>query len=108
MSSPPFDDSAFDRDTELVPSAGGELRGSLSEHWLAGRGPHGGYVAALILRGLTMVVHRVLRVTERALIAIRLGDRQMLRGVFDTPAQPLNLAAPNQGEVAERLKALAC
>jgi acyl-CoA thioesterase len=56
MSSPQFDDNAFDRDTELIPSAGGELRGSLSECWLAGGGPHGGYVAALILRGLMMVV----------------------------------------------------
>jgi hypothetical protein len=42
MSSSPFADNAFDRDTELEPSAGGGLQGSLSEHWRAGGGPHGG------------------------------------------------------------------
>jgi acyl-CoA thioesterase len=56
MSSSPFGDNAFDRDTELVPSASGGLQGSLSERWRAGGGPHGGYLAGLILRGLTMAV----------------------------------------------------
>lgn len=55
MSGTPLDRSDFDRDTALV--ADGEvLWGSLSENWRAAGGPHGGYLAALILRGLTMAV----------------------------------------------------
>ena len=46
----------FDRDTALSQGADGALHGSLSEHWRAGGGPHGGYVAALMLRGLMLAV----------------------------------------------------
>ena len=46
--------SRFDRDTALV-LEGDVLRGTLSEDWRAAGGPHGGYVAALILRGLMIV-----------------------------------------------------
>jgi acyl-CoA thioesterase len=56
MSNSPLNAGAFDRDTALVLGTSGELRGSLPERWRAGGGPHGGYVAALILRGLTMIV----------------------------------------------------
>lgn len=48
------DQSRFDRDIALVPD-GDVLRGALSEDWRAAGGPHGGYVAALILCGLTIV-----------------------------------------------------
>lgn len=48
--------AAFDADTQVTADAGSTLRASISERWRAVGGPHGGYVAALILRGLTMVV----------------------------------------------------
>jgi acyl-CoA thioesterase len=52
----PADESGFDRDTALEAGAGGELLGLISEAWRAAGGPHGGYVAALILRGLMMTI----------------------------------------------------
>jgi hypothetical protein len=51
--------AAFDQDTALAPVDKNEFRGSIAERWLAGgprSGPHGGYLAALVLRGLTMTL----------------------------------------------------
>ncbi len=56
MSRTSIEESAFERDTALVRGCTGELRGSLSEGWRAGSGPHGGYVSALMLRGLMMAI----------------------------------------------------
>src|SRR5438270_11831615 len=42
--------TAFQRDTAVVRAADGSFTGTVSEGWRAGRGPHGGYVAAMILR----------------------------------------------------------
>jgi acyl-coenzyme A thioesterase PaaI-like protein len=56
VSGAPPADGRLDSDTSLVEHAGGVLRGSVSERWRGGGGPHGGYLAALILRGLTMAV----------------------------------------------------
>jgi acyl-CoA thioesterase len=56
METSPTESGFFDRDTELVPGAGGELEGSISHRWDARGGPHGGYVAALILRGMTIAI----------------------------------------------------
>jgi hypothetical protein len=42
----------FDRDTALDLRGDGELTGTLSADWRAGVGPHGGYVAAIVMRGL--------------------------------------------------------
>lgn len=56
MSEGPSDPADFDRDTALSEDTDGVLHGSLSERWRAARGPHGGYVTALILRGLTIAV----------------------------------------------------
>ncbi len=56
MSGEPAHAHAFDSDTSLTAAADGGLRGEISGRWRAATGPHGGYLAALILRGLTMVV----------------------------------------------------
>ncbi|MGH2685409.1 MAG: acyl-CoA thioesterase [Actinomycetota bacterium] len=46
----------FDRDTALVAAGDGVFRGRIDPGWWIERGPNGGYVAAIILRGLTMAV----------------------------------------------------
>jgi acyl-CoA thioesterase len=46
----------FDRDTELAPGLDGALEGSISDRWDARGGPHGGYLAALMLRGMTIAL----------------------------------------------------
>jgi acyl-CoA thioesterase len=56
MSGGPGHEHGFDSDTSLTAAADGGLRGEITERWRAATGPHGGYLAALILRGLTMVV----------------------------------------------------
>ncbi len=56
--------TAFDRDTAVmlrsrVKDSGGErvaLAADVSPDWRAGRGPHGGYLAAMLLRALTEAV----------------------------------------------------
>jgi acyl-CoA thioesterase len=48
--------SPFDRDTELLPGAGGVLEGSISDRWDARGAPHGGYLAGLMLRGMTIAL----------------------------------------------------
>ncbi len=44
----------FDRDTALERLDRSEFAGTLSADWRAGAGPHGGYVAALVMRGLQL------------------------------------------------------
>ena len=44
--------TAFQRDTAVRRAADGSFAATVGETWRAGRGPHGGYLAALILRGL--------------------------------------------------------
>jgi acyl-coenzyme A thioesterase PaaI-like protein len=56
----PRDVGSFDSDTALVPGEDGRLEGLIPEHWRAGGGPrggpHGGYLASLMLRGLAMAI----------------------------------------------------
>jgi len=56
METSPPEPSIFDRDTKLLPGAGGVLEGSISDRWDARGGPHGGYLAALILNGMTIAI----------------------------------------------------
>jgi acyl-CoA thioesterase len=46
----------FDRDTALTAAGPGVFRGRADRGWWIERGPNGGYVAAIVLRGLTMAV----------------------------------------------------
>ena len=46
----------FDRDTALVPLGDGRFAGRMDRGWWIERGPNGGYVAAIVLRALTMAV----------------------------------------------------
>jgi acyl-CoA thioesterase len=43
----------FTQDTAIAVTGEGEYRAQLAKHWWVARGPHGGYLAALILRALT-------------------------------------------------------
>jgi hypothetical protein len=56
MNSPPPDPSTFDRDTELVRGVDGVLAGSISDRWAIRGAPNGGYLAALMLRGMTIAL----------------------------------------------------
>jgi acyl-CoA thioesterase len=51
---------AFDRDTGVVLEHGSESQSTfaaeISPDWRAGRGPHGGYIAAMLLRALNVTV----------------------------------------------------
>ena len=44
--------SSFDADTALEPAGEGRWRGRIDGGWWVQRGPNGGYVAAIVLRGL--------------------------------------------------------
>jgi acyl-CoA thioesterase len=46
----------FDRDTELQPAEDGSYEGWIDERWWTPRGPLGGYVMALVMRGLERAV----------------------------------------------------
>ena len=46
----------FDRDTALTPVGDGRFEGRIDRGWGIERGPNGGYVAAIMLRALTMAV----------------------------------------------------
>lgn len=46
----------FDTDTALAALGGGRFRGRMDRGWWIERGPNGGYVAALVLRGLQLAV----------------------------------------------------
>jgi acyl-CoA thioesterase len=47
---------AFDDDTGLSPAGDGRFEGSIGDRWWTPRGPLGGYVMAIILRGIQMAV----------------------------------------------------
>jgi acyl-CoA thioesterase len=47
---------AFDDDTALEPEADGAYRGEVDSRWWTPRGPLGGYVMALVMRGLMLAV----------------------------------------------------
>jgi acyl-CoA thioesterase len=42
----------FDADTAVEPLGGGRFAATMSERWWVGRGPNGGYVAAVVLRAI--------------------------------------------------------
>lgn len=48
--------STFDEDTGLEPAGEGRWRGRIDGGWWVQRGPNGGYVAAIVLRALTLAV----------------------------------------------------
>jgi acyl-CoA thioesterase len=49
-------DTVFDRDTTVTPERDGVFATQISPDWRAGRGPHGGYLAAILLRALIATV----------------------------------------------------
>ena len=49
-------DTVFDRDTAVTPLQGGTFAATVAPGWRAGRGPHGGYLAAILLRALIEAV----------------------------------------------------
>lgn len=49
-------DTVFDRDTAVARKEDGVFDATIAPGWRAGRGPHGGYLAAMLLRALTETV----------------------------------------------------
>jgi acyl-CoA thioesterase len=49
-------DTVFDRDTTITPLPDGAFAATIAPGWRAGRGPHGGYIAAILLRALIATV----------------------------------------------------
>lgn len=49
-------DTVFDRDTAVSAHANGRFEATVAGGWRAGRGPHGGYIAAMLLRALIEAV----------------------------------------------------
>src|SRR5665811_741593 len=49
-------DTVFDRDTAVTHEGDGVFAATIAPGWRAGRGPHGGYLAAILLRALTAAV----------------------------------------------------
>jgi acyl-CoA thioesterase len=49
-------DTVFDRDTAVAARGDGLFEGTVTSGWRAGRGPHGGYIAAMLLRALIETV----------------------------------------------------
>jgi acyl-CoA thioesterase len=49
-------DTVFDRDTAVTREADGVFAATIAPGWRAGRGPHGGYLAAMLLRALIATV----------------------------------------------------
>ncbi len=45
-------DTVFDRDTAVAPRGDGLFAATIASGWRAGRGPHGGYIAAMLLKAL--------------------------------------------------------
>jgi acyl-CoA thioesterase len=43
----------FDTDTAVTPLGDGRFAADIDREWWVGRGPHGGYVAAIVMRALT-------------------------------------------------------
>ncbi|MGH2752834.1 MAG: acyl-CoA thioesterase [Actinomycetota bacterium] len=52
---------AFDVGTALEPLGGGRYRGRVDEDWWIDKGPNGGYLAAVVLRGLMLEVNDAAR-----------------------------------------------
>jgi acyl-CoA thioesterase len=48
--------TGFDSDISLAPARDGVFEGTVADHWWTPRGPLGGYVMAILLRGLTDAV----------------------------------------------------
>jgi acyl-CoA thioesterase len=59
-------DTAFDRDTAVAALGDGRFDATVASGWRAGRGPHGGYIAAMLLRALIEAVDDEVR-TPRSL-----------------------------------------
>jgi acyl-CoA thioesterase len=51
----------FDADTALEPDGAGRWRGWAPDHWFVGRGPNGGFLAALVARAAEAAAGRPLR-----------------------------------------------
>lgn len=49
-------DTVFDRDTAVTPAGDGLFAATIASGWRAGRGPHGGYLAAMLLKALIVEV----------------------------------------------------
>ena len=49
----PVPETRFDTDTAVAPLGDGRFSATIDRAWWVGRGPHGGYVAAIVLRALT-------------------------------------------------------
>jgi acyl-CoA thioesterase len=49
-------EARFDRDTALTPIGDGRFAGRIDTGWWIERGPNGGYIAAIVLRGLALAV----------------------------------------------------
>ncbi len=49
-------DTVFDRDTAVAALGEGRFEAHVASGWRAGRGPHGGYIAAMLLRALIEAV----------------------------------------------------
>jgi acyl-CoA thioesterase len=49
-------DTVFDRDTAVAALGEGRFEATVASGWRAGRGPHGGYIAAMLLRALIEAV----------------------------------------------------
>lgn len=49
-------DTVFDRDTAVTPLQDGTFAATIAPGWRAGRGPHGGYLAAILLRALIAAI----------------------------------------------------
>jgi acyl-CoA thioesterase len=49
-------DTVFDRDTAVRRTDDGLFKADIASGWRAGRGPHGGYLAAIVLQALTAAV----------------------------------------------------
>lgn len=49
-------DTVFDQDTAVAREGDGMFAATIAPGWRAGRGPHGGYLAAIMLRALTATV----------------------------------------------------
>jgi len=49
-------ETRFDRDTALTPLGDGRFAGTIDHGWWIERGPNGGYIAAIVLRGLALAI----------------------------------------------------
>lgn len=72
----------FDLDTALVPAGAGRWSATAPEHWFVGRGPNGGFLAALVARAAEAAAGRPLRsVTLHFLAAPGAGPLEVTAAV---------------------------